>query len=69
MSLLVSLSSFAQNIKSDVDEIINREMKTRRIPGLQLAIVQNGKIVLNKSYGVSSIQDNISVKNTTIFSA
>ncbi|AZA48610.1 serine hydrolase [Chryseobacterium carnipullorum] len=67
MSLLVSVSSFAQNVNADVDEIINREMKTRRIPGVQIAIVQNGTIVLSKSYGFSNIQDNIPVTNTTIF--
>lgn len=67
MSLMVSLSSFAQSINADVDEIINREMKIRRIPGIQLAVVQNGKIVLNKSYGLSNVQDHVPVNNTTVF--
>lgn len=67
MSLIVSLPSFAQDVSSEVDEIINREMNIRRIPGVQIAIVQNGKIILNKSYGVSSVQDNIPVTNATIF--
>lgn len=67
MSLMVSLSSFAQSINADVDEIINREMKIRRIPGLQIAVVQNGKIVSNKSYGLSNVQDHIPVNNTTVF--
>ena len=65
--LFLSLNTFAQNVNSNVDEIIGREMKERRIPGLQLAVVQNGKIVLSKSYGYANIQDHISVKNTTIF--
>ncbi len=65
--LFLLLNTFAQNVSSKVDEIINREMKERRIPGLQLAVVQNGKMVLSKSYGYANIQDNISVKSTTIF--
>ena len=65
--LFLSLNTFAQKVNSKIDEIINREMQERRIPGLQLAIVQEGKIVLSKSYGYANIQDNISVKNTTIF--
>lgn len=65
--LFLSLHTFAQSVNSKVNEIINREMKERRIPGLQLAVVQNDKIVLSKSYGYANIQDNISVKNTTIF--
>jgi CubicO group peptidase (beta-lactamase class C family) len=67
VSLLISLSSFAQNVSSAVDEIIHREMKTRRIPGVQIAVVQNGKIVLSKSYGVANIQDQVAVKSNTIF--
>ncbi|KFC18951.1 serine hydrolase [Epilithonimonas lactis] len=65
--LFLSLSIFAQSVNSNVDEIINREMKERRIPGLQLAVVQSGKIVLSRCYGIANIQDNIPVRNTTIF--
>jgi len=65
--LFLSLNSFAQNINSSIDDIVHREMKERRIPGLQIAVVQNGKIVLSKSYGLAYIQDSIPVKNNTIF--
>lgn len=65
--LFLSLNSFSQNINSNIDEIVYREMKERRIPGLQIAIVQDGKIVLSKSYGLAYIQDSIPVKNNTIF--
>lgn len=67
VSLFISLSSFAQNVSSNVDEVIQREMKTRRIPGVQIAVVQNGKIVLRKSYGLANVQDQITVKDNTIF--
>lgn len=67
VSLFISLSSFAQNVSSNVDEVIQREMKTRRIPGVQIAVVQNGKIVLRKSYGLANMQDQIPVKDNTIF--
>ncbi|WP_051884670.1 serine hydrolase [Chryseobacterium luteum] len=65
--LLISLQFTAQQTKTNVDEIIHREMKERKIPGLQLAVVQNGKIVLSQSYGIANLQDNIPVRNTTIF--
>lgn len=42
-------------------------MKERKIPGLQIAVVQNGKIVLSQSYGMANLQNNIPVTNTTIF--
>ncbi|PWN58384.1 hypothetical protein C1634_022790 [Chryseobacterium viscerum] len=50
-----------------VDEIIDREMKERKIPGLQLAVVQKGKIILSKSYGIANMQYNIPVSSTTSF--
>lgn len=53
--------------ESDIDAIIKREMSERKIPGLQIAVVQNGKIILKKSYGMASIQNNIPVTDTTIF--
>lgn len=59
---------FAQNKVSEVDAIVQREMKERRIPGLQIAIVQHGKIILNKSYGIANIQDSVPVSNKSIFS-
>lgn len=65
--LLISLQFFAQQTKNNVDKIIHREMKERKIPGLQLAVVQNGKIVLSQSYGIANLQYNIPLNNTTVF--
>jgi len=65
--LIISAQFFAQPTNSNVDEIIQREMKERKIPGLQMAVVQNGKIVLSRSYGIANLQNNVPVNNTTIF--
>lgn len=65
LSLLVftiRLTTFAQ-----VETVIQREMRERRIPGLQLAVVQNGKIIFSKSFGTADIQNSIPVTNKTIF--
>ncbi|MFN1216675.1 serine hydrolase [Chryseobacterium kwangjuense] len=67
VSIIISLSSYGQHAAADVDAIIHREMKARRIPGLQMAVVQHGKIILSKSYGVSNVQDQVPVKSNTIF--
>lgn len=61
------ITLFAQNKTSNVEAIIHREMKGRRIPGLQIAVVQHGKIILNKSYGIANIDDSIKVNSKTIF--
>jgi CubicO group peptidase (beta-lactamase class C family) len=65
--LLFSLQLFGQQTNPSVDEIINREMQERKIPGLQLAVVKKGKIILSQSYGIANLQYNIPVSNTTIF--
>lgn len=65
--LIISAQFFAQPTNSNVDEIIQREMKELKIPGLQMAVVQNGKIVLSRSYGIANLQNNVPVNNTTIF--
>lgn len=58
-------ASVAQGV--DIEAILKREMKERGIPGLQVAVVQRGKIVLLKSYGIANVQDSIAVNNQTIF--
>jgi CubicO group peptidase (beta-lactamase class C family) len=42
-------------------------MEDRRIPGLQVAVVVNGKTVLSRSYGVANLQTPVPVTATTLF--
>jgi CubicO group peptidase (beta-lactamase class C family) len=55
----------AQN--KNVDSFIKNVMKERRIPGLQVAVVQKGKIAFLKSFGVANIQNAVPVTNQSIF--
>ncbi|MBC8082073.1 MAG: beta-lactamase family protein, partial [Hymenobacter sp.] len=57
----------AQTSADQVEAIINREMAERRIPGLQLAVVRHGQMVLSKSYGLANLQDSTRVDRRTIF--
>ena len=57
----------AQSKTSNVETLLRREMQERRIPGLQLAVVQHGKIILLRSFGIASIQNSIPVTNKSIF--
>ena len=64
--ILITVTTIvAQNV--NVDALLKREMKERGIPGLQVAVVQHGKIVLLKSYGIANVQDSVPVNNRTIF--
>lgn len=51
----------------ETDDLIKKIMAERNIPGLQLAIVKNGKIIKSKGYGLSNIQHSVKVTNETVF--
>lgn len=44
-------------------------MSHYKVPGIQIAIVSNGKLVWNKGYGISRVDDSISVDSKTLFQA
>src|SRR5690606_28395009 len=50
-----------------IDVFIKNEMQKRGIPGLQLAIVKEGKIIKTGNYGLANVQDSIPVSNQTVF--
>lgn len=64
---LLSQIGFGQSKEKQLDQFLHRQMKDLKIPGMQVAVVQKGKIVLNKSYGIANLQDNIPVDNQSIF--
>jgi len=67
--ILVSWQSaaVAQSQAQRVESFLRREMRERRIPGVQAAVVKNGKIVLSAFVGTADIQHAVSVKNNTVF--
>jgi len=44
-------------------------MEHYKVPGIQITIVENGKLVWNKGYGISRVDDGIAVDSQTIFQA
>ena len=52
-----------------IDEAVRIEMQKRRIPGLSLAIIQDGKIVKAKGYGVAEKGGETAVTPDTLFQA
>jgi CubicO group peptidase (beta-lactamase class C family) len=43
-------------------------MKERQIPGMQVAVVQHGKLVLTRAYGLADVQHSVPVTTKTPFS-
>ncbi|GAB4024405.1 serine hydrolase [Spirosoma gilvum] len=54
-------------LPSQVDAFLREKINERRITGLQVAVVQHGKVVLSKSYGMANVQDKVPVTNRSIF--
>lgn len=58
--------SYGQTIDS-IDIFFEKEILTRKIPGLSIAIFQNGKILHKNSYGYSVVEHQVPAKNNTIY--
>lgn len=72
--LIISLFAlpvcFAQQpkfITDDLDAYINKGLKDWNLPGLAIAIVKDGKIVVMKGYGVRNVKTNEPVDENTLF--
>src|SRR5215469_7807285 len=58
----------AQNTPpADLDAYVARVLKTFEVPGLSVAIVKDGKVVLTKGYGVRKLGDPTPVDADTLF--
>lgn len=65
--IFFSVISHAAAQTDSIDLFIIKEMQARKIPGLQLAIVKDSKVIKSASYGWANLQDSIPVKPTTLF--
>jgi CubicO group peptidase (beta-lactamase class C family) len=66
--LFYSAPCLAQDVTvTKVDDFIKSEMQKQRIPGVSLAVVKNGQLVLAKGYGYSNVEHQVPVKPETVF--
>jgi CubicO group peptidase (beta-lactamase class C family) len=65
-SIIILLGTISAQTDA-VNTFLKGQMKELRIPGMQVAVVRHGKIVLNKSYGIANLQDSVPVNNKSIF--
>ena len=52
----------------DIAAFVRSEMQERQIPGLQLAVIQRGKVVLARNFGLASLQYQVPVTDASLFS-
>jgi CubicO group peptidase (beta-lactamase class C family) len=51
----------------DIDDYVHAEMAKKKIPGLALAVIRDGKVIKENTYGVASIELNVPVTKDTSF--
>ncbi|WP_332369812.1 serine hydrolase domain-containing protein [Spirosoma telluris] len=67
LPLLAQTSRTSKFVSDSLEQYINQGMAKWKIPGLAVAIVKDGKIILSKGYGVKEIGKESPVDETTLF--
>ena len=62
--LLVRVLVYSQTDSTDL--IVQKMMKEQKIAGLSLAVIKNGKAVVNKGYGLANVEHNVPVTEKTV---
>src|SRR6185436_3183361 len=62
--LMLPFLSFAQNDSTDM--IVKRMMIEQKVVGLSLAVVKNGRPVVNKGYGLANVELDVPVTAETV---
>lgn len=50
-----------------VDDVVAKDMAARHTPGASVAVIKDGKVVLEKSYGLASVELNVPATNATLY--
>ena len=71
--LLLAAVPFAAAAAADrraerADTYLRAQMETLKIPGLQAAVVQGGRVVFQRSFGTASVELGVPVTDDTVFS-
>src|SRR4026209_1269016 len=65
--IVLSLISASTARADKVDDYIRQAMQKRRIPGLAVAVVKDGKVIKAKGYGVANLETRTPVRPETVF--
>jgi len=57
----------SEPLAARIDDWLHAEIGRQRIPGLALAVVRDGRLVLAKGYGLASVELNVPATSQTVF--
>lgn len=66
--LFLSISGFAQPLTGiQIDSIVTKTMRTFDVPGMAVAVIKDGKILHQNTYGIRSVKNKKPVNDNTLF--
>jgi CubicO group peptidase (beta-lactamase class C family) len=65
--LSAAIPCLAQKTSAKIDRFVQSEMHTRKIPGVAVAILRNGKVQTLRTYGFANLEHSVRVKPQTVF--
>ena len=54
-------------VKMKIDGLVSAEMSRQKIPGMAVAVVKNGEVVVAKGYGFANLEHQVPVTTHSIF--
>jgi CubicO group peptidase (beta-lactamase class C family) len=66
-SLGFAQNTLDPNISKAIDIYVNEQLSENGIPGVSLAVVQDGKVVYAKGYGYANIEHEVAAKPETVY--
>ncbi|HTV01070.1 MAG TPA: serine hydrolase domain-containing protein [Luteitalea sp.] len=52
---------------ADIDAFVARQMKARHIPGVSIAVLRDGAVVLTKGYGLADVENTVPATESTMY--
>ena len=68
-SLLADIQFRGSNKRDNppVDEFVRAEMASQHIPGLELGVIRDNKVIIAKGYGLANVEDSLPATKETLF--
>jgi CubicO group peptidase (beta-lactamase class C family) len=60
-------ASAGESLESRVDRFVTVEMRSEQVPGVAVAIVRAGRVILAKGYGEANVEHHVPVTRETVF--